>query len=83
MLEKNGKLCDTLKKRDPNKSLFLLLTPKLFKDNPTSRLYGYKIREYQDKNKGKDALLKDLPHRKEEDPAGYTLQNWLVDLGRF
>ena len=67
MLEKNGKLCDTLKKRDPNKSLFLLLTPKLFKDNPTSRLYGYKIREYQDKNKGKDALLKDLPHRKEED----------------
>ena len=67
MLEKNDKLCDTLKKRDPNKSLFLLLTPKLFKDNPTSRLYGYKIREYQDKNKGKDALLKDLPHRKEED----------------
>ena len=67
MLEKNDKLCDTLKKRDPNKSLFLLLTPKLFKDNPSSRLYGYKIREYQDKNKGKDALLKDLPHRKEED----------------
>jgi len=67
MLEKNDKLCDTLKKRDPNKSLFLLLTPKLFKDNSSSRLYGYKIREYQDKNKGKDALLKDLPHRKEED----------------
>ena len=67
MLESNKRLCDPLKKRDPNKSIFLLLTPKLFKDNPTSRLYGYKIREYQDKNKGKDALLKDLPHRKEED----------------
>ena len=67
MLEKNGKLCDTLKKRDPNKSLFLLLTPKLFKDNPTSRLYGYKIREYQDKNKGEDALKRDLPHRAKEE----------------
>ena len=67
MLEKNGKLCDTLKKRDPNKSLFLLLTPKLFKDNPTSRLYGYKIREYQDKNKGVDALKRDLPHRAKEE----------------
>lgn len=67
MLEKNERLCNPLKKRDPYKSLFLLLTPKLFKDNPTSRLYGYKIREYQDKNKGENALKKDLPHRKEED----------------
>jgi len=63
---KNKKGCELLNKRDPNKSLFLLLTPKLFKDNPSSRLYGYKIREYQDKNKGVDALKKDLPHRKEE-----------------
>jgi len=67
MLESNERLCNPLDERDPDKSLFLLLTPKLFKDNPTSRLYGYKIREYQDKNKGKDALLKDLPHREEED----------------
>jgi len=67
MLEKNEKVCDDLKKRDPNKSLFLLLTPKLFKDNPTSRLYGYKIRDYQDKNKGVDALIQDLPHRKKEE----------------
>ncbi|GAH66533.1 unnamed protein product, partial [marine sediment metagenome] len=51
MLESDERLCDSLKKREPNKSIFLLLTPKLFKDNPTSRLYGYKIREYQDKNK--------------------------------
>jgi hypothetical protein len=67
MLESNERLCNPLDERDPDKSLFLLLTPKLFKDNPTSRLYGYKIREYQDKNKGKDALLKDLPYREEED----------------
>lgn len=67
MLEKKKRLRAPLKKRDPNKSLFLLLTPKLFKDNPTSRLYGYKIREYQDKNKGEDALKKDLPHRTKEE----------------
>jgi len=66
MLESNEKPYTPLGERDPNKSLFLLLTPKLFKDNPTSRLYGYKIKEYQDKNKGEDALIKDLPHRKEE-----------------
>lgn len=63
MLESNEKLCDPLNKRDPDKSLFLLVTPKLFKDNPSSRLYGYKIREYKDKNKGIDALKRDLPHR--------------------
>ena len=67
MLESNERLCNPLDKRDPDKSLFLLLTPKLFKDNPTSRLYGYKIREYQDKNKGVDALKRDLPHRTKEE----------------
>jgi hypothetical protein len=63
MLELNERLCAPLNKRDPDKSLFLLVTPKLFKDNPSSRLYGYKIREYKDKNKGVDALKRDLPHR--------------------
>jgi len=67
MLEWDKGLCDPLDKRDPNKSLFLLVAPKLFKDRPTSRLYGYKIREYQDGNKGVDALKKDLPHRKEKE----------------
>jgi len=67
MLESNERLCVPLDKRDPNKSLFLLVTPKLFKDNPTSRLYGYKIREYQDRNKGVDALKRDLPHRTKEE----------------
>ena len=43
------------------------VTPKLFKDNPSSRLYGYKIREYQDKNKGVDALKRDLLSRTKEE----------------
>lgn len=67
MIEKKKRLRDPLKKRDPKKSLFLLITPRLFKDNPVSRLYGYKIREYQDKNKGVDALKRDLPHRTKEE----------------
>jgi len=67
MLEWDKRLCDPLDKRDPDKSLFLLVTPKLFKDNPTSRLYGYKIREYQDRNRGVDALKRDLPHRTKEE----------------
>jgi len=67
MLESNERLCNPLDKRDPDKSLFLLVPPKLFKDNPSSRLYGYKIREYQDRNKGIDALKRDLPHRTKDE----------------
>jgi len=47
MLEENKELCPPLDKRDPEKTLFLLITPKLFKDNPSSRLYGYKFCEYK------------------------------------
>jgi len=79
MLESNERLCDPLDKRDPDKSLFLLVTPKLFKDNPSSRLYGYKIREYQDGNKGVDALKRDLPHREKEDWENISSRiGWLI-----
>ena len=60
MLEKNDRLCPPLDKRDPEKTLFLLATPKLFKDYPTSRLYGYKFNEYKN---NPNSLSKDLPHR--------------------
>lgn len=60
MLEKNNKLCHPLDKRDPEKTLFLLITPKLFKDNPSSRLYGYKFNEYKT---NPESLSGDLPHR--------------------
>lgn len=60
MLEKNDKLCFPLNKRDPEKTLFLLLTPKIFKDNPESRLYGYKFNDYKS---NADYIKKDLPHR--------------------
>lgn len=61
MLEENKELCHPLSKRDPKKTLFLLITPKLFKDNPSSRLYGYKLSDYKTKPV---TLSGDLPHRK-------------------
>ena len=60
MLEPNEKLCDPLKERDPDKTLFLLLTPRIFKNNPSSRLYGYKLLEYM---RDPSSLGRDLPHR--------------------
>jgi hypothetical protein len=60
MLEENKKLCHPLNKRCPEKTLFLLITPKLFKES-SSRLYGYKMREYKTTPK---FLSDDLPHRK-------------------
>ena len=64
MLEKNENLCDPLNKRDPEKTLFLLITPKLFKENPSNRLYGYKFNEYKTRP---ESLSDDLPHRKNYD----------------
>jgi hypothetical protein len=64
MLDRNDALCPPLNHRDPEKTLFLLLTPQLFKDNPQSRLYGYKMNEYMTKP---DSLQFDLPHRTECD----------------
>jgi len=64
MLEKNDTLCDPLDKRDPEKTVFLMITPNLFKDNPGSRLYGYKFNEYKN---NPSSLARDLPHRKDCD----------------
>ena len=60
MLEKNTKLCDPLDKRDTKETLFLLITPRCFQENPQSRFYGYKFNEYK---KNPESIVKDLPHR--------------------
>lgn len=60
MLGVNNNLEERLNKRNPENTLFLLLTPKLFKDNPRTRLYGYTFWDY----KYNSALIGiDLPHR--------------------
>jgi len=51
-------------KRKTENSLFLLLTPEVFKDNSRSRLYGYVIDDYQ---KNSESIKRDLPHRDDID----------------
>jgi hypothetical protein len=49
-----------LARRDPARSLFVLLTPELFRRHWQSRLYGHLLREYRT---DPAALQRDLPHR--------------------
>lgn len=64
MLEKNEQLCEPLNRRNPERTLFLLVTPKIFKDNPQSRLYGYKFLDYKSSVQN---IKADLPHRNLEE----------------
>ena len=60
MLENTSQPGAGLEKRNPDRSLFGLLTPAQFKDLPYSRLYGWLMPEYSSKP---EALARDLPHR--------------------
>ena len=50
---------------DKERGLFLLLTPQFFKERPHSRLYGYKMQDYQ---RDPHTLMADLNHRMELEP---------------
>jgi hypothetical protein len=41
MMEPSDGSPEPLSERDPERSIFLLVTPQLFMDHPTSRLYGW------------------------------------------
>jgi hypothetical protein len=60
MLENNPRLAPPLKFRNPDYSLFILLTPEVFRKQPNTRLYGWLFNEYRNDPK---ALSRDLPHR--------------------
>jgi len=60
MLSQNENLATPLNKRIPDYSLFLLLTPKLYKDNPRTRLYGYTFQDYKNDFQ---TIKSDLVHR--------------------
>ncbi len=60
LLEENNELPEALGKRDPEKSLFFLLTPDVFRQKPWTRLYGYLLKAYRT---NPDALSRDLVHR--------------------
>lgn len=76
MLDNSSQTDSKLKDRNPVSSLFSLLTPENFKRYPTSRLYGWLMREYQtDPN----ALKRDLPHREGIDWVGLSRRiGWLT-----
>lgn len=61
MLEKNDYLCEPLSRRNPERTLFLLLTPEIFKRSPSRRMYGCKFNDYK---KNQESMTVDLPHRK-------------------
>lgn len=60
LLEENKGLPEALGKREPEKSLFLLLTPEIFRQSPWTRLYGWLINEYRS---NPESLSRDLRHR--------------------
>ena len=53
-------------KRKKDKALFLLITTQFFKNNPHSRLYGYKMEEYKSNPM---SLMADISHRKDIEPS--------------
>ena len=64
MLEGADGQPEPLNRRDPDRSLFALLTPEGYRERPHSRLYGWLMREYRD---DPAALARDLPHRERTD----------------
>jgi len=58
-----------LLRRDPDKTIFVLLTPRLFRDNWQSRLYGWLIKDYQN---DPTSLRRDLPHRASSDSVDWS-----------
>lgn len=61
MMNSNPKLAKPLCNRIPENTLFLLLTPQIFQQNPESRLYGYKFNDYKNRP---ETISKDMRHRK-------------------
>jgi len=60
MLHNSSQPGSALENRDPENSVFSLLTPGSFKQYPSSRLYGWLMKEY---TTNPDALKRDLSHR--------------------
>jgi hypothetical protein len=62
--------------RKPDRSLFVLLTPEVFRRRPQSRLYGWLLQEYRS---NPEALARDLPHRFDADwPKISSRLGWIT-----
>lgn len=60
MLDPPKEQAPPLARRDPNKTLFVLLTPQMFVRNWRSRLYGHLMHDYKEQP---ERIAEDLPHR--------------------
>jgi hypothetical protein len=60
MLEPNVTSPEPLRRRDPHRTVFLLQTPEMFRNNPESRLYGWLMHSYRNRPA---TLARHLPHR--------------------
>ncbi len=70
MLDSHPKLAAPLAVRDPDRTCFVLVTPRIFQRNPHSRLYGRLLNEYRH---DPSTLKRDLAHRTDVDwQAGAT-----------
>lgn len=61
MLEPGDSLLPPANRRRLERSLFVLLTPEIFRQRPHTRLYGWLMNEYRS---NPESLSRDLPHRK-------------------
>ncbi len=52
---------DVMLDKEKDNTLFMLITPKYFKERPKTRFYGYKMNDYMKDFKN---IKEDLPHRK-------------------
>jgi len=76
MLEENAGRPHPLNRRRPERTLFVLVTPQVFRDRPESRLYGWLMQEYRSRA---SALARDLPHRRGVDWEGAARRlGWLT-----
>jgi len=76
MLETNPDLPRPLNQRDPARTLFALLTPRYFREDPSSRHYGMLLPQYQT---NPASLGRDIPHRTDVDWPGVSRRlGWLT-----
>jgi hypothetical protein len=66
-LDPNPKLAFPLSQRRPERTFVALITPQVFRDHPTSRLYGWLMRSYQESSAD---LQGHLPHRTADQVEG-------------
>jgi hypothetical protein len=65
-----------LSKRDPKRTIFVLVTPRMFQKNPHSRLYGWLMNDYM---KTGESLRNDLKHRDPQDLVDISQRiGWLT-----